>query len=99
MDEQSLRFESPTGRNWSKPPIITASFVAAIGDEDDRLRSQLVGQPYRVEYRAFLVDIDGQCVGCEPIICADDTEAIETAAGLVDGHDIEVWSGPGFAPF
>jgi lipopolysaccharide assembly protein A len=73
--------------------------VAAIGDEDAGLRSHLVGEQYRVEYRAFLVDIDGQFVGCEPIICADDTEAIETAAGLVDGHDIKVWSGPRFAPF
>jgi hypothetical protein len=46
------------------------------------------------EYRAFLVGVDGHFVGYEPMICADDSEAAEWAARLVDSHDIEVWSGP-----
>jgi hypothetical protein len=32
-----------------------------------------------VEYRAYLVGIDGHFVGYEPIVCADDAEAIEKA--------------------
>jgi hypothetical protein len=32
-------------------------------------------------------------IGFEPLICADDPEAIEKAKRLVHGHDIELWSG------
>jgi hypothetical protein len=32
--------------------------------------------------------------GCEALVCPDDAEAIEKAKGLVNGHDVEVWSGP-----
>jgi hypothetical protein len=46
------------------------------------------------EYRAYLVGQDGHFVGYEPIICADDSEATEKAKRLVDGHDVELWSGP-----
>jgi hypothetical protein len=28
------------------------------------------------------------------LVCADDSEAIENAKSLVDGCDIELWSGP-----
>jgi hypothetical protein len=45
------------------------------------------------EYRAYLVGVDGRFIGFEPIVCADDTEATEKAQRLVDGHDIELWSG------
>jgi hypothetical protein len=46
------------------------------------------------EYRAYTVGIDGHFVGYQPLICADDAEAITKARRLVDGHDIELWSGP-----
>jgi hypothetical protein len=46
-----------------------------------------------VEYRAYRVDVDGHFVGFEPLICADDAEAIEIAKRLVNGHDVELWSG------
>jgi hypothetical protein len=45
------------------------------------------------EYRAYIVDADGHFKGFEPLICRDDGEAIVKAKQLVDGHDIEVWSG------
>jgi hypothetical protein len=46
------------------------------------------------EYRAYLVGQDGHFVGCEPIVCGDDSEATEKAKRLVDGHDVELWNGP-----
>jgi hypothetical protein len=47
-----------------------------------------------VNYRAYTVSADEHFIGYEPMICADDGEAIERARSLVDGHDIELWSGP-----
>jgi hypothetical protein len=31
--------------------------------------------------------------GFEPLVCADDAKAIEKAEQLVNGHDVELWSG------
>jgi hypothetical protein len=45
------------------------------------------------EYRAYTVGHDGHFIGFEPLVCADDSEAIEQAKRFVDGHDIELWSG------
>jgi hypothetical protein len=45
------------------------------------------------EYRAYTVGLDGHFNGFEPIVCAGDAEAIEKARRLVDGHDVELWSG------
>jgi hypothetical protein len=45
------------------------------------------------EYRAYLVGNDGHFCGSESLVCADDDEAIEKTKRLVDGHDIELWSG------
>jgi hypothetical protein len=48
------------------------------------------------EYRAYTVGLDGHFVASRPLVCADDAEAIEKARGLVDSHDIELWSGDRF---
>ena len=48
------------------------------------------------EYRAYVVGHDGHFTGFEPLICADDAEAIEKAKRLVDVHDVELWSGERF---
>lgn len=48
------------------------------------------------EYRAYIVGEDGHFVGFEGFSSFDDGEAIETAKRLMDGHDVEVWSGPRF---
>jgi hypothetical protein len=45
------------------------------------------------EYRAYTVGRDGHFNGFEPLVCADDAVAIEKAKRLVDGHDVELWSG------
>jgi hypothetical protein len=45
------------------------------------------------EYRAYAVGDDGHFIGYEPLVCADDHEAIERAARLIDDHDVELWSG------
>jgi hypothetical protein len=46
-----------------------------------------------VEYRAYTVDADGHFIGFEPLVCRDDEEAVAKAERLIDGHDIELWSG------
>jgi hypothetical protein len=48
------------------------------------------------EYRAYTVGLDGHFLGFEPLVCRDDGEAIATAQRLVDGHDVELWSGDRF---
>jgi hypothetical protein len=48
------------------------------------------------EYRAYVVGDDGHFVNFEGFVAADDGEAIARAQRLVDGHDIEVWSGERF---
>jgi hypothetical protein len=45
------------------------------------------------DYRAYTIGFDGHFVGCEPMICRDDAEAIANAMRFVDGHDVELWSG------
>jgi hypothetical protein len=45
------------------------------------------------EYRAYTVGLDGHFIGFEALLCADDAEAIDRARRLVDGHDVELWSG------
>lgn len=48
------------------------------------------------EYGAFLVGDDHHFVGFEPMVCRDDAEAITKARRLLDGHDVEIWSGDRF---
>jgi hypothetical protein len=48
------------------------------------------------EYRAYVVGDDGHFVNCEGFVATDDGEAVAKAKRLVDGHDIELWSGERF---
>jgi hypothetical protein len=48
------------------------------------------------EYRVYTVGVDGHFIGFEPLIGRDDGEAIAKAKHVVDGHDVEVWSGDRF---
>jgi hypothetical protein len=45
------------------------------------------------EYRAYTVGLDGHIIGFEPMVCANDEEAIKRTRRLVDSHDVELWSG------
>jgi hypothetical protein len=45
------------------------------------------------EYRAYTVGFDGHFASFEPLVCHDDAEAIAKARSLVNGCDVEVWSG------
>jgi hypothetical protein len=45
------------------------------------------------EYRAYAVGLDGHFIGFEPLTSRDDAEAGEKAKRLVEGNDIELWSG------
>ena len=48
------------------------------------------------EYRAFTLGHDGHVTASRAFRCADDSEAIVWAKQLLDGHDIELWSGERF---
>jgi hypothetical protein len=55
--------------------------------------ARLAGAKLKPEYRAYMVGPDGHFVGYEPLICADDGEAIEKAKRLAGQHPVELWSG------
>ena len=46
------------------------------------------------EYRAYTVGTDGRFNGYEPLICVNDSEAIEKAKRLSGQYPVELWSGP-----
>jgi hypothetical protein len=46
------------------------------------------------EYRAYSVGDDGRFTGFEPLVCADDAEAIKKARVLSQRHGVALWSGP-----
>jgi hypothetical protein len=46
-----------------------------------------------VDYRAYFVGDDGHIMGFEPLVCADDREAIEKAKRLINKNPVELWSG------
>ena len=48
------------------------------------------------EYRVYTVGLDGHFIGFEALVSVDDTQAIDKAKRLVNGHDIELWSGARF---
>jgi hypothetical protein len=45
------------------------------------------------EYRAYIVDPDGHFVSFRAFLCASDANATVWANQLVDGRDVELWSG------
>jgi hypothetical protein len=47
-----------------------------------------------VEYRIYTVGDDGHFTGFEPLVCENDARAIEKAKQFLDGHDLQIWSGP-----
>jgi hypothetical protein len=49
-----------------------------------------------VDYRAYVVGHDGHFISFEGFTCRTDDDAIAKAKRLVDGHDVELWSGERF---
>jgi hypothetical protein len=45
------------------------------------------------EYRACFIGPDGHFRSYRAFKCASDSEAIEWAKLLADGHDVELWNG------
>jgi hypothetical protein len=48
------------------------------------------------EYRAYFVGNDGHFVSVRAFLCEGDADARVWASQLVDGHDVELWSGERF---
>jgi hypothetical protein len=44
-------------------------------------------------YRVYIVGDDGHFIGFEPLVCANDGEAIEKAKRLIEKYPVELWSG------
>ena len=42
-----------------------------------------------MDYRAYILDVDGRIIGVHELDCANDDEPSEIK--LLDGHDLEVW--------
>jgi len=48
------------------------------------------------EYRAFTMGHDGHIKSSRAFVCESDDDATVWAKQLLDGHDIELWSGERF---
>jgi hypothetical protein len=55
---------------------------------------RLTGFTVMPEYRAYVVGDDGHFNGYEPLVCADDVEAITKAKVLSERCSVELWRGP-----
>jgi hypothetical protein len=45
------------------------------------------------EYRAYIVGREGHFLWSKEFVAENDDDALEYARRLVDGHDVELWSG------
>jgi hypothetical protein len=78
------------------PPARTRE-MSAFGFKSDILPlARRDGGSLMAEYRAYAIASDGHFIGFEPLICADDHEAIEKAKRLIDKYDVELWNGNRF---
>ena len=48
------------------------------------------------EYRAYIIGDDGHIRSSRVFVTEDDVDAIVFAEQMVDGHDVELWSGARF---
>jgi hypothetical protein len=48
------------------------------------------------DYRVYQVGLDGHFINFHAFACKDDVEAIARARWLIDGNDVELWSGERF---
>jgi hypothetical protein len=48
------------------------------------------------EYRVYAIDGDGHIVKSTPLICDDDSQAVQKAKESCEGQTLEIWSGERF---
>jgi hypothetical protein len=48
------------------------------------------------EYRVYAIGDDGHIVKSTPLICDDDSQAVQKAREFCEGHTLEIWSGERF---
>jgi len=48
------------------------------------------------EYRVYILGDDGHITASRAFTCAGDSDAVVWAKQLIDGHDVELWSGDRF---
>jgi hypothetical protein len=48
------------------------------------------------EYRAYIIGYDGHIASFRTFVCGNDADATVWTKQLVDGHDVELWSGDRF---
>lgn len=48
------------------------------------------------EYRVYAIGADGHIVKSTPLICDDDSQAMEQARKICKDHALEIWSGERF---
>jgi hypothetical protein len=65
--------------------------IGHLSVSESAARSRLEGSSHMPEYRAYIIGSDGHFHSSVPLECDDDTEAMEKAKQLVNGHDIELW--------
>jgi hypothetical protein len=56
--------------------------------------TQFAGTTVMPDYRAYAVGDDGHFTGYEPLVCANDEEALTKAKIRALRHRVELWSGP-----
>jgi hypothetical protein len=47
-----------------------------------------------IQYRVYTLSPENRITGSNTIECRGDDEAIEKTRQILDGHDLELWSGP-----
>jgi hypothetical protein len=55
--------------------------------------ARFAGTDMMPEYRLYTLGDDGHLTRLEPLICANDEEAIAKAKNLAQRRDVELWSG------
>jgi hypothetical protein len=96
----NFRIDPPPGRAGAEGEAGQINLANSQSQCSARKERDILGSSGDVnavpEYRAYTVGADEHFVGYEPLVCADDAEAIENAKRLSHDLPIELWSGARF---